>query len=88
MIVVITTSIVATVMVLLGKFHKPLLWMKIGFIFVTFIGCIHYNFGNDYISYYYIWESIRGLSLNDIMLVNNTYYDYNDVEIGWKIICP
>lgn len=57
--------------------------MKIGFILVTFLGAIHYDYGNDYLAYYNIYE-----------LCTNIPFDLNDIlsrevfkEPGWVLLC-
>ncbi len=86
MIVVITTSILATILVLLGKLCKPVLCLKLGFAIVTFIGCIHYDYGNDYNSYYLGWNSMNSLSFFDVFSPNLTVYGRNSLELGWVLL--
>ena len=72
---VIITSIIATILVLFGRIQKPDRWLKIGFVLVTFLGCIHYNYGNDY---------VRGNKSKPIYVFDCIYEDgVIDVE-RWK----
>jgi len=86
MIVVIITSIIATILVLFGRIQKPDRWLKIGFVLVTFLGCIHYNYGNDYKSYYSGWETISFYSNYDILSSNWNIQGRDSFELGWVIL--
>lgn len=76
MIVVVISSLLA---ILLAKNGKK--GLQAGFFIVTFIGCIHYNYGNDYMGYYDIWQQIKGMSFNDVMWAQKIYG-----EKGWHIL--
>ena len=62
------------------KFKKLKLF-ELSFFLVTFISCIHYNYGTDYATYYY---SFLELSHNDRVLeyIRNGYYN----EPGWVFL--
>lgn len=57
--------------------------MKIGFFLVTFLGVIHYDYGNDYLAYYKLFESCTSIpfDLNDIL--SREVYK----EPGWVLLC-
>ena len=86
MIVVITTSILAAMLVLLGKYEKSSNWYRNAFILVTFLACIHYNYGNDYNEYYLIWDTISTYSLFDIIISPQLPYGSKTLEAGWVIL--
>lgn len=56
--------------------------MFIGFILVTFLGCVHYNYGSDYGSYYNIFEDINKYPFSFEILFDNTFTQ----ETGWVAI--
>lgn len=61
-----------------GKFKGGMKW---GFILVTFLAVIHYDYGNDYRAYYELYKRITSFqSLNDV-LDTDLYRD-----IGWSAI--
>lgn len=83
MIVVVTTTLIAILLAYLSaipRFRKLKLF-EISFFLLTFIGCIHYNYGTDYSAYYY---SFLEMSKNDKVfeLVKNGYYK----EPGWALL--
>lgn len=80
MLVVVLTSLLAILLAYLGS-QKGGKGLEAAFAIVTFIGCIHYNYGNDYMNYYGIWKQINGMSFPEIMWADNIYG-----EKGWHII--
>lgn len=87
MAVVISTSLAAILFVFLGKYEKRINCLKIAFIIVTFVACIHYNYGNDYRAYYYTWNIIRTNSLKTLFLSTSLdYMNYDKPEIGWVLL--
>lgn len=86
MIVVITISILATILVSFGRFNNPDKWLKIGFILVTFLGAIHYNYGNDYKSYFWAWNAISFDSIYDVLSPKQILYEGARFESGWVIL--
>lgn len=83
MFVVVFVSLLALLLTYLEQKKVVHNGMKIGFILATFLGCIHYDYGSDYMGYYYIY--------NDVV----KYPFYIDVvfsgerfkEVGWALIC-
>lgn len=82
MIVLLTVSLIALLLTYLetiGKLKDGMMW---GFVLVTIIAAIHYDYGNDYMSYMQMYKEI-------------TYFDFNlssvlagDVwkEPGWALL--
>ncbi len=56
--------------------------MKWGFFFVTFLGAIHYDYGNDYMGYFEMYEYFTRGSLNVKAIFEGGYK-----EPGWKLLC-
>lgn len=84
MAVIITTSTIALSLVLFDKYEKRFDWLKIAFFILTFVACIHYNYGNDYKAYYWNWEFISDNSLKTL-IISNGYGFYKNIkpEVGW-----
>ena len=61
MFVVISTSFTAILLAFLSRYKQFKNGLGWGFVIVTFIACIHYNYGNDYENYYLLWREIRGM---------------------------
>lgn len=80
MFVVVFTSFLAVLLAYWGS-TKGRKGLEAAFIIVTFIGCIHYNYGNDYMNYYGIWQQIYGMSFQEMMWGYEIYG-----EKGWHII--
>ncbi len=80
MYIVISTSLIAVLLAFLSKYKSFSKGLEVGFAIVTFIGCIHYNYGNDYEVYYYLWNTISQLSLNELFTTEI------HTEPGWRII--
>ncbi len=57
--------------------------MKWGFILVTFLGAIHYDYGNDYMSYYELANQITNYSFDLEKILAGDYYR----DPGWVILC-
>ena len=58
MSIVIFTSFIALILTILESKKIMLNGMKWGFVLVTFLGCVHYDYGNDYMSYVDIYNEI------------------------------
>lgn len=56
--------------------------MKLGFILISILGIIHYDYGNDYMSYYDIYKSIVNVPFNLSNLIGGYIYK----EPGWALI--
>lgn len=57
--------------------------MRLGIILVTILGCIHYNYGNDYMAYYDIYRSVVAIKFNLSDIIAGEVYK----EPGWALLC-
>lgn len=57
--------------------------MKWGFFIVTLLGCIHYNYGNDYKAYHNVYNTIVSIPFDWGLLISGHIYK----EPGWAILC-
>lgn len=83
MFVVILFSVVALVLTILESKHYMRHGMKIGFYLVTFLAAIHYNYGNDYMAYYNIYNEIVSIPFNLRSVLSGDVYQ----DPGWALIC-
>lgn len=82
MYIVIFCSIIALLLTYLESKHVLKGGMKVGFILVTFLGMIHYDYGNDYMAYLDIYNNIVGQPFNWSNILNGYIYK----EPGWALI--
>ena len=82
MYVVIFCSLLALLLTYLESKHRLRGGMKLGFILVTLLGVIHYNYGNDYMAYYDIYKSIVNVPFNFSNVIGGYVYK----EPGWALI--
>lgn len=84
MYIVIFTSLLALLLTHLNSKDHMRNGMRIGFILVTLLAVIHYNYGNDYMEYYKIYNEINKYSVEDLnILLDQTYFR----DPGWTLIC-
>ena len=57
--------------------------MKLGFLLITSLGVIHYDYGNDYMSYYELFKQIVNLPFDLEKILDGIYYH----EPGWVLLC-
>lgn len=81
MLVVILTSIIAFVFSFLDSKEKMKYGLEAAFILLTFIGAIHYEYGNDYPSYVAMFEMYSPDSLF-APISRETFRDP-----GWALLC-
>lgn len=67
MYIVIFCSIIATILAYYSKYEGNDKLLKFGFAIVTFLGCIHYNYGNDYMAYYSYFREYSLLDFKDVL---------------------
>ena len=82
MIVVILVTLIAILLTNMeshGRLGNGMFW---GFVLVTFLGCIHYDYGNDYLEYLQIYKEITSIPLRFDYLWDNTYRH----EFGWVLL--
>lgn len=80
-IVIICSSIALlfTYLESIGKFRHGMSW---GFILVTFLGVIHYQYGSDYMEYYETYKEIESTPFNLGLVMNREVYR----EPGWTLL--
>ena len=83
MFIVILTSIIALFLTYLDSRRILPRGMKLGFILVTFLACIHYDYGNDYMAYYDIYKDIVNIKFNLYDILSGETYK----EPGWALLC-
>lgn len=82
MYIVIFASILALLFTYLenkGQFRNGMAW---GFAIVTFLGAIHYDYGNDYLSYYEIYYQIVNTPFDLKEIIEGYVYH----EPGWALL--
>lgn len=83
MFVIVSVSIIAIILAYLGyKIQLP--WgFEFAFFLITVVAAIHYNYGNDYPTYEYIFFAINHYEFDWSLLLNNFYYK----DPGWAFLC-
>lgn len=82
MFVVIFSSLFALLFTWLESRRSLSNGMLIGFIPIILIGCLHYNYGNDYMSYLMVYEHIRAQPFDLSAVLDGEIYR----EPGWVIL--
>ena len=82
MYLVILITLIAIFLTFLDSRGKMKNGMSWGFVLVTLLGCIHYDYGNDYMGYQTMFKEITMLPLSIDSLVNDEYGH----EPGWVIL--
>lgn len=80
MIVVVSTCILAVVLTYLSKYKNFHWGFEVGFIIVTIVACLHYNYGNDYMRYYFHWQDYAQYSFSEI------FNSEDRQEPGWILL--
>lgn len=83
MYIVFITSLLAVLLTFLESKNIIRNGMFIGFGLVTLLGVIHYNYGSDYMAYYYLYEKIVNSHFNINVLFDKDFYN----DFGWVLIC-
>lgn len=83
MYVVIFCSLIALILTFLESQRALKNGMKWGFIIVTILGMIHYNYGNDYMSYLDVYKHVTQYGFDLKGILNGDYYR----EPGWALLC-
>lgn len=82
MYLVTFTSLVAVLLTYFSQYHIYKNFYRIAFFIITFIACIHYNFGTDYESYYDMYVTLsHNFSIENIFTSDNLF-----VEPGWAFL--
>ena len=83
MYIVIITSLLAILLTYLESRNWMKNGMKIGFLLITFLGTIHYDYGNDYMSYLYLFEEVTSYEFDISAILSGDYYR----DPGWVLLC-
>ena len=83
MYIVVFTSFLAILLTYLESKRKIVGGMKWGFIFLAFLGCIHYDYGNDYMAYYGIYNNVVRYPFDLGSVLSGDSFK----EPGWAILC-
>lgn len=83
MYVVTFVSLFALVLTILDSRRMLRNGMFYGFLLLTIIGAIHYNYGNDYQSYYDIYQDVNDQSFDLNMVFSGEVFK----EPGWALLC-
>lgn len=83
MYIVIFASLFALFLSYLDSKKRMKGGMLLGFIIMTVIEAIHYNYGNDYMSYYYEYLTSVNLDINWGAFIDS---DYVGREPGWEML--
>lgn len=82
MFVVTFCSLIALLLTYMESIGHIRNGMKFGFMLVTFVGVIHYDYGNDYMAYYNLYNDIVNSQFSWSNLINGYIYK----ELGWALI--
>ncbi|WP_304251059.1 EpsG family protein [Parabacteroides gordonii] len=83
MYLVIFTSFVALLLTFLESKKIMRNGMKWGVVLVTFLGCVHYDYGNDYMSYLNIYRDVTRYDFDLNGILSKVYFR----EPGWALLC-
>lgn len=84
MYVVIFTSLLALLLTYLDSKNQIRNGMRIGFILVTLLAVIHYNYGNDYMTYLEVYDDVKKYSAYNFNLI---FDEALFRDSGWALIC-
>ena len=83
MYIVIFCSLIALLLTYLESTDQAEGGMKWGFVIVTILGMIHYDYGNDYMSYYDIYKQVISYRFDLSGIFAGDCYP----EPGWVLLC-
>lgn len=83
MYIVIFCSLIALLLTYLESTDQAEGGMKWGFVIVTILGMIHYDYGNDYMSYYDIYKQVISYRFDLPGILAGDYFR----ESGWVLLC-
>lgn len=82
MYIVIATSLIALLLTYYESIGRLRGGMKWGFVIITVICAIHYDYGNDYMSYYNVYKEVESTDFNFSTIMQG--YVYRDP--GWALL--
>lgn len=83
MYVVVFFSLIAFLLTYLESKGQMKYGMKVGFILLTILGAIHYDYGNDYMPYYELANQVTSYSFDLSKILAGDYYR----DSGWVLLC-
>lgn len=83
MYIVIFSSLLALLFTYLESKGQMKSGMKIGFVLVTFLGAIHYDYGSDYMSYLNLYNEVTSYNFDLEGILAKDYFN----EPGWVLLC-
>lgn len=83
MYIVVFCSFLALLLTYLESINKMKGGMMCAFCILTILGVVHYDYGNDYMSYYELSEEITSLPFDLKRIMSGEYYQ----DPGWVILC-
>lgn len=81
MFIVVSCSLIAILLTYLNSIDRLKNGMFIGFCLVTFLAIIHYDYGNDYMSYYSVYWEISNFDSISQVLNMEVYREH-----GWSVL--
>lgn len=81
--IVICISVIALFLTYLESSGQLRNGMAIGFVLLTTLGAIHYDYGNDYMSYVSIYDTVTNRPFSWQEIFDGVYYR----EPGWVLLC-
>lgn len=83
MITVISCSVIALFLTYLESRGQMRNGMKLGFMLLTILGAIHYDYGNDYMPYYELANQVTNQSFNLSEILSKDVFR----DPGWVLLC-
>ena len=83
MYIVIFCSLISLLLTYLESIGRLKDGMKWGFFIVTILGMIHYDYGNDYMSYYEVYKRVTSYNFDLTGILEGDYFS----EPGWVLLC-
>ena len=84
MIVLVLLGLFSIFLTMPGSPVKPGRGLKIAFVLIAIVTSIRYRYGNDYMEYFYVFQSI--VSGNTDM--DEAYFAYSEIfDPGWSVFC-
>lgn len=83
MYIVISFSFIALIFTFLDSKNSLKNGMFWGFVIITILGAIHYDYGNDYMAYLNLYDTIISYNFDFVGIINGDY----KVEPGWALLC-
>lgn len=83
MYIVILVSIIAFFFTYSESTGRMKYGMRWGFFLITLLGCIHYNYGNDYMPYMALFQQVEDTPFNWNYIISREFYR----EPGWILLC-